>query len=223
MPAKKTVTKSKSPLSIPIYSLAGKKSGSLDLPKELFAVKVNQRLITQASKVYLNNQSGHFSSTKTRGEVKGSTKKIWSQKGTGRARHGARTAPIFVGGGIALGPKSRKVVLELPKRMKKAALSSLLTQKAQYSEVLVVSDLDQATGKTSQLVNFCNKLGKSSLLIAVDKKLEMASRATRNLPKVKLTQVEQLNILELIKYQTLVLTKEAVGKLASKAIKEAKK
>lgn len=98
-PATKVSKSKTSSLSAPVYSLAGTESGSLDLPKEVFGVKVNKNLLAQAVRVYSNNQKGHWSHTKTRGEVTGSTRKIFKQKHTGRARHGSIKAPIFVGGG----------------------------------------------------------------------------------------------------------------------------
>src|SRR3989344_1873864 len=100
------------------------------LPKEIFGQEVNTKLLAQAMRVYMTNLKKFTASTKTRGEVRGSTAKIYRQKGTGRARHGAITAPIFVGGGIVFGPKPRKVVLDLPKKMKKAALLAALSDKA---------------------------------------------------------------------------------------------
>lgn len=209
-------------LSVPVYSLLGKEAGSLDLPKSIFGVEVNKALLTQALRVYLNNQKGHFSNTKTRGEVEGSTRKIYRQKGTGRARHGGVRAPIFVGGGIALGPKSRKVTLDLPKKMKKASLVSALSQKLLYKSVYGISGLEKITGKTSQLANFIKKIEKKSALIVADKVSDLARRAAANLKSVNLIPASDLNALEVIKSQSLILTKEAVEALEKKVSRVSK-
>ena len=200
-------------LTVPVLSLDGKESGVLELPKELFGVKVNKALLSQAIRVYTSNIKGHFSNTKTRSEVKGSTRKIYKQKGTGGARHGAKSAPIFVGGGIALGPKFRKVVLDLPKKMKKAALSSALTSKLTEGEVFGIKGLEKVSGKTSQIREFLKKSGKEKVLFILGGKDENVSRAVGNLTGVDILTADQVNILEIIKHKTLVLTEEAVKSL----------
>ena len=197
-------------LSVTMFSLLGKEAGSLDLPKSVFGVEVNKALLNQALRVYLNNQKGHFSNTKTRGEVEGSTRKIYAQKGTGRARHGGIRAPIFVGGGIALGPKSRQVILELPKKMKKASLISSLSQKLLDKQVFGIAGLDKVTGKTAELAKFIKNIEKKSALIVTDKVSDLAQRAASNLKTVNLVTVSDLNTLEVIKAQSLIFTKEAV-------------
>lgn len=208
-------------LSVPVYSLDGKEAGILSLPKELFGVKVNKALLAQAVRVYTSNLKGHFSNTKTRSEVKGSTRKIYKQKGTGGARHGAKSAPIFVGGGIALGPKFRKVVLELPKKMKKAALIAALSARAEEKEIYGLASLEKVSGKTAQMKKFLEKVGMKNVLFVVDGKNELTERAVRNLPGVDVQVVEQINALEVIRHKTLALTREAVEKLESRMKKEA--
>lgn len=221
-PAAKAIAKT-SGFSVTIYSLLGKEAGSLDLPKSVFGAEVNKALLSQALRVYLNNQKGHFSNTKTRGEVEGSTRKIYRQKGTGRARHGGVRAPIFVGGGIALGPKSRTVTLDLPKKMKKASLVSALSQKLLDKGISAISGLDKVTGKTSEFAKFIKNIEKKSALIVTDKVSDLAKRATSNLESVNLIPVADLNAFEVIKAQSLFLTKEAVEALEKKvAIKEEK-
>ena len=221
-PAVKVATKT-SAMSVPVYSLLGKAAGSLDLPKSVFGVEVNKALLNQALRVYLNNQKGHFSNTKTRGEVEGSTRKIYAQKGTGRARHGGIRAPIFVGGGIALGPKSRQVILELPKKMKKASLIASLSQKLLDKQIFGLSGLDKAIGKTSEFAKFIKNIEKKSDLIVTDKISNLAQRAASNLKTVNLVTAAQLNTLEVIKAQSLIFTKEAVEALEKKITAKEKK
>ncbi len=205
-------------LNITTLSLAGVKGTDMALPKELFGAEVNDALLGQAMRVYNNNLRGHFSNTKTRGEVEGSTRKIYAQKGTGRARHGAVRAPIFVGGGIALGPKSRKTVMDLPKKMKKAALISALSYKAKAGEIVAVSNLDKATGKTKEMAGLVKKISKKSILIIADGKMDLAQRAMGNLKGVEWVNAGELNAYEVIKHQCLVLTREAVEKLQKKLL-----
>lgn len=209
--------------SVTVYSLLGKEAGSLDLPKSVFGAEVNKALLSQALRVYLNNQKGHFSNTKTRGEVEGSTRKIYRQKGTGRARHGGVRAPIFVGGGIALGPKSRTVTLDLPKKMKKASLVSALSQKLLDKGISAISGLDKVTGKTSEFAKFIKNIETKSALIVTDKVSDLAKRATSNLENVNLIPVADLNAFEVIKAQSLFLTKEAVEALEKKVAKKEEK
>lgn len=203
-------------LSVPVYSLAGRTAGTMSLPKEIFGQKVNKNLLAQALRVYMTNQRMIAGSTKKRGEVKGSTAKIWRQKGTGRARHGARTAPVFVGGGVVFGPKPRKVKLELPQKMKKAALLSALSSKMAEKQILGVSGLERSTGKTKEMAKFIDKLRVKSALVVTGEKMERAVRASRNIPEVSILPVSQLNAYEILKYQILFLTKASVEKLGGK-------
>lgn len=203
MPAK-TTTK----FSIPVYSLTGRAAGTMALPKEIFGAKINKNLLAQAVRVYETNQKGHFGSTKTRGEVQGSTAKIYRQKGTGRARHGAIRAPIFVGGGITFGPKPRKVRLTLPQKMKKAALISALSSKMADKQILGLSGLEKATGKTKEMAKLLDKLAvKNGLIITSEKNV---SRAVRNISGIFTQAVSQINAYEVLKHQKLLLTKEAL-------------
>lgn len=197
-------------MSVPVYSLLGRAAGTLALPKEIFGAKVNKALLAQAIRVYAANQKFLPGSTKTRGEVTGSTAKIYRQKGTGRARHGGIRAPIFVGGGITFGPKPRKENLNLPQKMKKAALISALSSKMAEKRIIGLSGLEKSTGKTKEVGQLLKKVGgKSTLVITVDK-LEAATRAFRNIPGVTILSVSQINAYEVYKHQHLLISKEAV-------------
>lgn len=206
-------------MSVGVLGLDGKSSGQITLPKEIFGAEVNTNLLAQAIKVYSTNRQSHHGHTKTRGEVNLTTAKWFRQKGTGRARHGAKSAPIFVGGGVAMGPRARKVTLDLPEKMKKAALVSALSQRMKEGEVAAVGGLEKATGKTKEIAGFLKKMEKSSVLIISDKSGN-AARASRNLSKVSFLTVEQLNAYEVIRHQSVVLTKEAVEKLEERLVKK---
>ncbi|TSC87337.1 MAG: large subunit ribosomal protein L4 [Microgenomates group bacterium Gr01-1014_7] len=209
-PVAKTATRA-SRLSVPVYSLSGRAAGTMSLPKEIFGAKVNKTLLAQAVRVYLTNQKLHSASTKTRGEVRGSTAKIFRQKGTGRARHGSIRAPIFVGGGIVFGPKPRKVRLDLPKKMKKAALLSALSAKASDKEIVGVSGLEKASGKTKEIVKLLEKVGKSVLIVTGEKQ-DMIVRGVRNIPGVDVIPANLINAYEILRHQFLVISREALAK-----------
>jgi large subunit ribosomal protein L4 len=200
-------------LTVPVYSLLGKETGTLSLPKEVFGASVNKNLLTQAMRVYTTNQKTFTAKTKTRGEVAGSTAKIFRQKGTGRARHGSIMAPIFVGGGIVFGPRPRNIRLELPKKMKKAALVAALSDKTQESAVLAISGLEKASGKTKEMAILINKLNTKSALVVTGEKMDNVVHGVKNIPGIDVLPVNLINAYEVLKHQTLILTKEAVDKL----------
>lgn len=217
MPAKRVTG-----ISIPVYSLTGRAAGTLSLPKEIFGKEVNKILLAQAVRVYQTNQKSLLASTKQRGEVEGSTAKIWRQKGTGRARHGSIRAPIFVGGGIVFGPKPRKVRLDLPQKMKKAALLSALSSKTLDKSVVGLSGVEKASGKTKEIVQLLRKINVKSGLIITGEKVDNLARSVRNIPKVDVMPVNLINAYEVLKHNTLFITKDAVEKLANPKAKEAK-
>ncbi|MBI2017506.1 50S ribosomal protein L4 [Candidatus Daviesbacteria bacterium] len=213
---KTTNEKRQTKLSVPAYSLAGRAAGNLTLPKDIFGVKVNKKLLAQAMRVYMTNKKVMTASTKTRGEVVGSTAKIYAQKGTGRARHGSITAPIFVGGGVVFGPKIRKVTLNLPQKMRKAALVSALSDKAANKIVWGVSGLEKATGKTKQLASLLKKIGTKNALIVTAEKKDNVIRAVSNIPSVDVLSANLINTFEVLRHDGLILTKEAVDTLSGK-------
>ncbi len=226
MPVKKTVVKKVAPkkvsgLSVPVYSLTGRASGTMSLPKEIFGVKVNKKLLSQMVRIYLNNRKTLPGSTKTRGQVEGSTAKIYRQKGTGRARHGSIRANLFVGGGIVFGPTPRKVILDFPKKMKKAALISAFSDKAEEKKVFGLTGAEKASGKTKEIFDLLNKVSEKSkhlsVLILTDKNVENMLRAVKNLPGVSVLSTEAINAYEVLKHDLLLLTKAAVEKLQPKA------
>lgn len=205
-------------LSVPVYSLTGQTSGTLSLPKEIFGAKVNKRLLSQAVRVYMTNQQTLPGSTKGRGEVEGSTAKIYRQKGTGRARHGAIRAPIFVGGGITFGPKPRRIRLGLPQKMRKAALFSALSSKMVEKNVVGLTGIEKLSGKTKQVANLLNKITgrkkvRRSVLIMTDGKIDKIVRVVRNIPGVNTVSADLVNAYEVLQHDSLFVTKEAVEKL----------
>jgi len=213
-------------LSVSVFGLDGAKKGTVSLPKEMFGAKINNALMAQAVRVYQVNQRQVTASTKTRGDVIGSTRKIYRQKGTGRARHGAIKAPIFVGGGVALGPHPRNFELKLSKQMKKKALFSALSQKLTDEKVFIV-DATQATGKTKEvytMLKALNVLGKkkdSNILFVSDSK-NAETRAARNIGGLTVEPAQNLNTYQVLRSNALVLAKSSIEAL-EKAFSESSK
>lgn len=224
MPRKKTEKEGeekKNPLEIEVFNTKGEVVEKLVLPKEIFAAKINESLMAQAVRVYLANQRQGTASTKTRGEVAGSGRKIWRQKGTGRARHGDRYAPIFVGGGIAFGPKMRDYSLKMPKKMRRAALFSSLTSKFEEKAIFVIADLNNLKPKTKEMVKIRENLKlKSKTLLILPKKKENIILAGRNIPELSLISADLLNTYEVLNHRKLLFTKEAIEILKKTFLKE---
>jgi len=185
-------------LSVALYDNTGKAKGTVKLPAAVFGAKINKPLMAQAVRVYLANQRMGSASAKTRGEVVGSTRKIYRQKGTGRARHGGIRAPIFVGGGAAHGPKRRDYSLNLSSKMRKAALASALSAMAQEGKVNVI-----AAFKGMELV------GKKVLLVTPEKS-EKVFKASRNIAKMKVSASSLITTYDVLNSGTLVVMEEAL-------------
>jgi len=215
-PAKKTEKKDSS-LTIDVFDIEGKVTGKISLPVEIFGEAVNKTLLAQAVRVYLANKRQGNASTKTRGEVEGSTRKIYRQKGTGKARHGSIRAPIFVHGGIVFGPKPRDFSLDLPKKMRRKALFSALSAKVADGEIKVLGGLEGIEAKTKQFVSVMTKLGfaekKRKLLLVTAKNPENIKRAAKNVVGVNLTGATRLNAYDVLKNKHLLLTKDAIEEM----------
>jgi len=210
----------KKPIEWPVFDLTGKEKGKLALPEGVFAAKINPVLMAQAVRVYLANQRKGTAKTKTRGEVSGSGRKIWRQKGTGRARHGDRYAPIFVGGGVAHGPRgNQNYRLKLPRKMKRAALRSALTAKLKEKEIVLIDGLKKIDPKTKVAKEVLTKVLKDQLdqkkdyLLVLPEKWEKTIRAFRNLPFVDITPVDSLNCYSALRHDYLIFSPEAIDKL----------
>ena len=212
-------------LTVDVYSASGRKSGTINLPKEIFGGKINKILMSQAVRVYMANQRLGTASTKTRGEVEGSSRKIYKQKGTGRARHGSIRANIFVKGGIVFGPKPRDFGLSFPKKMKKAAVISALSSKAHDGEIVVLSGFEKIEPKTKVMASVMKTIAKDSrksLLITGNPKdgMENLYRASRNIKDLEILSANLLNTYEILKSRQIFLTKQAIDSLTQTYAKE---
>jgi large subunit ribosomal protein L4 len=202
-------------LKIKIYNMEGKAVGERELAPELFSVKANEGLVHLAAETQMANVRVASAHTKTRGEVRGGGKKPWKQKGTGRARHGSTRSPIWVGGGITFGPRSdRNFSKKLNKKSKKTAVAMLLSDKAKNDGLVALDDLKLEDGKTKKMAAMLKKLpvGRHVLMIlaASDK---MAVRASRNLQNLKTVTTNDLNVLDLLKADTVVAPVAALDRL----------
>lgn len=202
-------------MNIRVIDTKGNTKGRMDLPDEMFAVKANGALLAQAVRVYLANQRQGTAKVKSRGEVEGSGRKIYRQKGTGRARHGDRYAPIFVGGGVAHGPRGdQNVKRTMSKKMRKKALFAALSGKLKEKKLIVVDGLESLEPKT-KLVNKAIKtmIKEESVNVAVilPRMSETVVRGARNIANLTLLSARKLNAYEILKSDTILLTKDAMG------------
>lgn len=211
-----TLSKNKQPeVTAAQYTVLGEKVRALSLPRQVFAQTADEQLLAQAVRVYSSNLHQGTKSTKTRGEVTGSTRKIYRQKGTGRARHGDIKAPIFVGGGVAFGPQPYRRQLKLPKKIRRQVLYALLTQKQTQRQISVVSHLKESTGKTRDMVKLLTKLqllGKR-VLVVVTPQMDKARRGLRNIAGVTLTADSSLAPLDVVACEHMVWAVEALDGL----------
>ncbi|MEK7118974.1 MAG: 50S ribosomal protein L4, partial [Patescibacteria group bacterium] len=197
-------------LSISVIGVDGKAKGTMTLPKELFSAKVNAKLLATAVRVYRANQRKGNASTKTRGEVEGSTKKIYRQKGTGRARHGGIRAPIFVGGGIAFGPRPRDYSLSLPKKMRRIALASALTRQYMEGNIMVVDGLEDLEPKTKRFADAFCAMQMNDGLVVTGGNIGNVLRGARNLAGIDMLPATDLHTYAVLAHKKVMLMKNAV-------------
>ena len=208
-----------------LLDINGKKVGTINLPPEIFAAEVNPPLMAQAVRVYLANQRKAHPKTKSRAEVNRTKAKWYRQKGTGRARHGSRAAPIFVGGGVAHGPTGEQnYQLKMPKKMKKAALFSALTSKFKEKEILIVKGLEKIEPKTKKMAEVLKKIqilnSKFQILLVLPKLLENVVLAGRNLENLEIAQAADLNTYQVLASDKLIFLPESIDKLKEVFLKK---
>jgi large subunit ribosomal protein L4 len=205
-----------------LYNLKGEKVGDLTLPKSVFEVKINEILISQAIRVLLSRGRSAHAKTKHRGEIAGTTAKMWAQKGTGRARHSTAKAPQFVGGGSAHGPRGdQNFQLKLTKRMKIVALKSVLSKFAVNKSILAVDKFSPIIPKTKIAWDFIDRLEIANKLLAdsrrigiiTTKTLPNVKRAFRNIPGITLLSLSSLNPYNLSLQNFLIFSQKAINKL----------
>ena len=200
-------------LKVDVLDMNGKKKSEIELNENVFGIEVNDVVVHAALVNYLANQRQGTQSTKTRAEVRGGGRKPWRQKGTGRARQGSIRAPQWIKGGIALGPKPRSYKYAIPKKMRQLALKSVLTSKVQEGSLVVVDKLELAEIKTKEMVKVLNNLKVEKALVVLSEKNLNVQASARNIENVKTTLVNTINVYDLLKYNSLVATEDAIKKL----------
>jgi large subunit ribosomal protein L4 len=200
-------------MKIEVKNLTGKSVGSTDLDDSIFGAEIHEHLIWEAVKWQLARRRAGTASTKRLGEVRGSSKKVWKQKGTGQARQGSRQAPHWVGGGSIKGPKPRSYDYKLPRQVKKAALRAALSLRAAEKK-LVVLDNFSTDGKTKSVATALAALGTNNKALIVDAKTnENLVRGARNLSASQWIAPEGINVYDILRHETLVLTQDALAKI----------
>ena len=199
-------------------SIDGKKE-SLEVTDKIFSSKINKQLVSNVLYKMNANYKGRKAKTKQKNEIIGSTSKIYAQKGTGNARHASRKAPIFVGGGVAHGPKGEKNYKKrkLNKSEKKLSIASLITEKNKMNNLIIFSDFDKKILKTKDMNKILNKFEATNSIMIVDKKsMDNIYKSIRNIPNVKITDFNHFSAFDLAKYKKIIFTETSVKELEKK-------
>ena len=196
---------------MPVYSLEGELVDQIELSEAIFGLPFNEAVVHQAMTRQLANRRQGTASAKTRGEVRGSTRKLYSQKHTGRARRGDKKSPLLRGGGVVFGPKPRVYQQALPKKMRRLALKCLLSAKIREENIRLVQELNLEKPKTKEMINILSSLGvDSSALILTAQPTPSVVKSVANLPEVKALPAALVNVLDLLSYEMLIATVPAI-------------
>ena len=197
-----------------VLNMSGEQIEEIDLSEDIFGVEVNQHVVYEVVKNQLANKRQGTQSTKTRAEVRGGGRKPWRQKGTGRARQGSIRAPHFTGGGVVFAPKPRDYSYKVPKKVRRLALKSVLSSKVEMGEIIVVDKIDFDAPKTKEMANFlANVKADKKALIVMDEKNSNVIKSAKNIPNVHTALVNTVNVYDILKYNSFIITKEAVKKV----------
>ncbi len=201
---------------VTLYNHEGKETGQIELDASLFDVEINTALVHEAVIAHMANAREVIAHTKDRSEVAGTGKKPWKQKGTGRARHGSRRSPIWIGGGITFGPRNeRNFTMKMNKKARRKALAMVLTDKVKQGNLIAVEQLKIEDGKTKQLSALIKHLpiaGKK-MLILVEPENRSVSMAAKNIPNVEILPIHALNIVDLLKKPNVLISKDGIDLL----------
>jgi len=203
-------------MQVPVHNMAGDQIGTVELPADIFEVEVNPGLMHQAYVRQMANARLGTHKTKTRGEVNRTKAKWYRQKGTGRARHGSRNAPIFVGGGVAHGPQPRDYTKRMPRKMRRQALRCALSALAADDQILVVDRFSVDGPKTREMKALLDRLvGEQSALILVAERDEALEKSVRNLPNARTLRASYLNIRDLLSHDRVIIPQAALSVIES--------
>ncbi len=201
-------------MEVPVYDLSGRVVDQVQLSEAVFGVPFNEAVVHQAMVRQLANRRQGTASTKARGEVKGSQRKLYAQKHTGRARRGNIKSPLLRGGGVVFGPKPRSYRQSMPKKMRRLALKCMLSAKAREGSIKVVHELSFEEGRTRHMAGLLSSLGdNSSVLILTGESTPEVVRSAANLPEVKVLPAALVNVLDLLSHEMLVASVPAIRKI----------
>ena len=198
---------------ISVFDMAGQQVSEMELSDAVFGITPNEAVLHAMVVNYLANQRQGTQSTLTRTEVRGGGRKPWRQKGTGRARQGSTRSPQWTGGGVVFAPKPRDYSFKLNKKVKRLALKSALTTKVNDGKFVVVDEINLPEMKTKEMVKVLNNLNVNKSLVVLEDANEKAVVAARNIPTVKTASVSTINVYDILKYDSVVVTKAAVEKI----------
>ena len=197
--------------NVSVYNMEGKEVGTIELNDAVFGVEVNEHLVHMAVVNQLANNRQGTQKAKTRSEVSGGGRKPWRQKGTGHARQGSTRAPQWTGGGVVFAPVPRDYSFKINKKEKRAALKSALTSRVQANKLIVLDELTMEAPKTKAMQNVLNNLNVKKALVVTKENNANVMLSMRNIPDVKASLVNTINVYDVMKYNTVVLTKDAVA------------
>lgn len=201
-------------LEVPVVDINNNKVGTVGLDEKVFGRTVNVPLLHEAVVMQLNNMRQGTHSTKTKGFVSGGGKKPYKQKGTGRARAGSSRSPVWVGGGTIFGPLPRDYSFRIPKKKSRSAILSALSSKLQDKTLFVLDSLNIETGKTRDAVAILKNLNiKGSVMIVCDNSNSMVYQAVRNIPDLVIMDTKQVNVYDVIRYESMIISKTDIAKL----------
>ena len=199
--------------NVSVYNIEGKEVGTIDLSDAVFGVEVNEHLVHMAVVSQLANKRQGTQKAKTRSEVSGGGRKPWRQKGTGHARQGSTRSPQWTGGGMVFAPTPRDYTITLNKKEKRAALKSALTSRVNENKFVVVDELKFDEVKTKNFKAVMNNLKVSKALVVLADNDQNTVLSARNIPEVKTSLVNTINVFDILKYNTVVATKAAVASI----------
>ena len=197
--------------TVSVYNMEGNEVGTIELSDAVFGVDVNEHLVHMAVVAQLANKRQGTQKAKTRSEVSGGGRKPWRQKGTGHARQGSTRAPQWTGGGVVFAPVPRDYTIRLNKKERRLALKSALTSRLQENKLIVVDELKFDEIKTKNFVNVMNNLKADKALVVLNENDANVVMSARNIPTVKTALTNTINVYDILKYNTLILTKDAVA------------
>jgi large subunit ribosomal protein L4 len=204
---------------VDVINTAGEKVSEIELSDDIFSVPIKKDVLHEVVKMQLANRRTARATVKHRSDVTGSTRKLFRQKGTGRARRGDVKSPLLKGGGVVFGPDGRKYAYKVPKKVRRLALKMALSSKFQEKTIRVINDFELDEIKTQKFINIMNSLDLNKTLIISDKENRNLELSSRNVPEVKVMRTEGLNVYDILKYDYLVLMQGSLDAIEGRLLK----